>query len=138
MPGGYASARPFDNEKISSYFRAMLNSNTVSRSVLRVALLTAAVLLIPVMGMLFTDEVDWGVFDFVFAAVLLAGVGLLYELALRRPGSFALRAIATVIGVAAIVVGEADDAPGLVLFGGLVIVGTLALAARTSRREGRA
>ena len=109
-------------------------SSTTSRSVLRVALLTAAVLAIPALAMVFTDGTDWGVFDFVFAAILLGGVGLLYELALRRPGSFAYRAIATVVGVAAIAAGEADDAPGLVLFGCLIILGTIALAVRTARR----
>jgi hypothetical protein len=113
-------------------------SSSVSRSALRVVLVTAAVLLIPALGMIFSDEIDWGVFDFVFAAVLLGAVGVLYEVAMRRPASFALRLIATAIGVACIVVGEADDAPGMVLFGGLVIVGTLAMAARTGRREGRA
>ena len=62
--------------------------------------------------------------------MLLAGTGVLYELALRRPGSFVYRAIAAVIGVAAIVAGEADDAPGLVGFGCLVVLGTIALAVR--------
>jgi hypothetical protein len=46
------------------------------------------------------------------------------------------RAIATVIGLAAVVAGEADDAPGLVGFGCLVILGTIALAVRPSRRTG--
>ena len=111
-------------------------SSTVTRAGLRVVAVTAAVLLIPAVWMLLSDEADWGVFDFVLAAVLLSGVGVLYELAMRRPRSFALRLIATAVGVAAIVAGEADDAPGLVLFGGLVIVGTLAMAARTAQRSG--
>ena len=95
--------------------------------------------------MQFTDEVDWGVFDFVFAGVLLGGTGLLLELAARKPRNLAYRAAAAAIGVAAIVLGEADDAPGLVLFGGLLIVGTVALrsgppsaasSARDVRRQG--
>jgi hypothetical protein len=53
----------------------------------------------------------------------------------RKPRNIAYRAAATAIGVAAIVVGEADDAPGLVLFGGLLIVGTVALAVRTAERS---
>ena len=36
---------------------------------------------------------------------------------------------------AAIVLGQADDAPGLVLFGGLLIVGTVALGVRTAQRS---
>ena len=106
---------------------------SVARSARRVALLAALVLLVPLVAMQLTDGVAWSVADFVLAGVLLAGnVGALYELALRTPGSFVYRAIATVIGVAAIVAGEADDAPGLVGFGFLVVLGTIALAVRPS------
>ena len=109
---------------------------SIARSALRVALLTVLVLLVPLVAMQLTDEVAWSAADFVLAGVLLAGTGVLYELAMRRPGSFVYRAIATVIGVAAIVAGEADDAPGLVGFGCLVVLGTIALAVKPSRRAG--
>lgn len=105
------------------------------RSAVRVALATAFILLLPLVAMQITDEVDWGVADFVFAGVLLGGTGLLLELAARKPRNVAYRAAATAIGIAAIAFGEADDAPGLVLFGGLLIVGTVALAVRTARRS---
>ncbi len=104
-------------------------------AVVRVALATALILLLPLVAMQFTDGIDWGVFDFVFAAVLLGGTGLLLELALRKPRNLVYRAAAAAIGVAAIVLGEADDAPGLVLFGGLLIAGTVALAVRTAQRS---
>jgi hypothetical protein len=39
------------------------------------------------------------------------------------------------IGVAAIVYGEADDAPGLVLVGILLILGAVALGVWTARRS---
>jgi drug/metabolite transporter (DMT)-like permease len=111
-------------------------SKTASRPVLRVALATAFILLLPLVAMQITDEVDWGLADFAFAGVLLGGTGLLlHELAARKAGSIAYAAVATAIGVAAIVLGEADDAPGLVLFGGLLIVGTVALAVRTAQRS---
>ena len=41
-------------------------------------------LLIPLIAMQFTDEVNWTIFDFVLAAVLLSGTGLLLELALWK------------------------------------------------------
>jgi hypothetical protein len=110
-------------------------SKDSKRSVVRVALVTALILLAPLVAMQITDEVNWSVADFVFAGVLLGGTGLLLELAARRPGNIAYRAVAAAIGVAAVVVGEADDAPGLVLFGGLLIVGTVALAFRTAQRS---
>jgi hypothetical protein len=109
----------------------MKPSKPAHRSAVRVALVTAFVLLVPLVGMLFTDGVDWGVFDFVFAGALLAGTGLLLELAARRPRNVALRVAAGAIGVAAIALGEADDAPGLVLFGCLLIIGTVAMTVRT-------
>ncbi len=41
-------------------------------------------LLLPLVAMQFTDEVNWGPEDFLFAAILLGGSGLICELALRR------------------------------------------------------
>jgi hypothetical protein len=101
----------------------------------RIALATAFVVLLPLVAMLFTDEVDWGVFDFVSAAALVAGAGVLLELAVKRPSKIAYLIAAGTIGAAAIVLGEADDAPGLMLFGGLLILGTVALAVRTAVRS---
>ena len=43
--------------------------------------------------------------------------------------------LATGLGVAAIVLGEADDSPGLQGLGVLLIVGTVALGARARRRR---
>lgn len=71
---------------------------------------------------------QWSPADFVLAAVLLGGCGVLLRLAARNERNIAYRGAAIAIGVAAIVFGEADDAPGLVLFGGLLIVATVVLA----------
>jgi len=110
-------------------------STSSYRSAVRVALATAFIVLLPLVAMQFTDEVDWGVADFVLVAALVGGTGVLLELAARKPGVSAYGAVATAIGLAAIVLGEADDAPGLMLFGGLLIVGTVALAIRTAQRS---
>jgi hypothetical protein len=120
------SSNPKDVRKIST---------TAHRSAVRVALATAFILLLPLVAMQITDEVDWSLADFVVAGALLGGTGLLLELAVRKPGRLVYRAATTAIGVAAIVLGEADDAPGLVLFGGLLIIGTVALAVRTAQRS---
>jgi hypothetical protein len=111
----------------------MRPSSPVRRSVIRVALATALVLAVPLVAMQFTDEVDWTLGDFVFAAILFGGTGLLLELAVRRPRNAAYRVAAIVVGGASIALGEADDAPGLVLFGCLLIAGTLALTVRARR-----
>jgi hypothetical protein len=102
---------------------------------MRVALATAFILLVPLVAMQISDEVDWGLADFVFAGVLLGGTGLVLELAARKAANLAYLATATAIAVAAVVLGEADDAPGLVLFGCLLIVGTVVLAVRTALRS---
>lgn len=55
-------------------------------------LLTAAILLlIPFIAMQFTSEVNWSGFDFLVAAVLLLGTGLLIELVLRKVTKFEYR-----------------------------------------------
>jgi hypothetical protein len=109
---------------------------TLRRSALRIALPTAAILLVPLIAMQLGDAVRWSVADFVLAGALLVASGLLLDLAGRRPATIAFRAAAAVLGVAAIAFGLSDDAPGLVLFGCLLIGGTMALALRTAWRGG--
>jgi hypothetical protein len=111
----------------------MHDRRSITRSIGRVALVTALVLLVPLVWMQFDSEVDWSVFDFSVAAILLATGGLLIELALRRPRTLLFRGAAVALGGAAMVLGEADDAPGLVLFGLLLIGGAVALTVRTLR-----
>ena len=110
-------------------------STTTSRSVTRVALATAFVLMVPLVLMQFDDGTNWSVADFVFAGVLMVVAGTLLEVAVRRPGNVVLRIAAGVIGVAAVVLGESDDAPGLVGFGCLLIAAAIALSVRTALRS---
>ena len=115
-------------------WRAMKTSGSARRSAVRVALVTVLVLLVPLVAMQFTDEVDWSLFDFVLAGVLLGGSGLLLELAARKPCAVAYRVVLGAIGVTAIVLGEADDAPGLVLVGGLLIAAVVVLTVKAAQR----
>lgn len=41
-------------------------------------------LLIPLIGMQFTEEINWTLLDFMIAGVLLLGTGLIFELILRK------------------------------------------------------
>jgi hypothetical protein len=116
--------------------KGMRMSKAAHRPAVRIALGTAFILLLPLVAMQFTDEVDWGVADFVLAGALLGGTGLLLNrLAAMKTAGVAYPAVATAVGVAAIVLGEADDAPGLMLFGGLLIVATVGLVVRTAQRS---
>jgi hypothetical protein len=51
-----------------------------------------ALLLTPLVMMQISDEWHWGIGSFVFAGIMIGGVGLLYELAERASGSRAYRA----------------------------------------------
>ncbi len=111
-----------------------MSTSPTRRSAVRIAVVTAIVLLVPLLTMLVSDEADWGVFDFVLAGLLVAGAGVLLEIAVRSRGTAAYVAavVAAVLGAAAVAAGEADDAPGLVLFGGLLLLGTFALTLRAA------
>ena len=57
---------------------------TQNKRLTGIVLTVAFLLLIPLTAMLFTDEVDWNLFDFVVMGVLLLGTGLLCELVIRK------------------------------------------------------
>jgi hypothetical protein len=104
----------------------------------------AAVLLLPLIAMQFTDEVNWGPGDFALAAALVIGVGMSFELALRRTGSHAYRAAAAVALAAAFtlawanlavgVIGSEDNPANLMVWGVLAVGIFGALAARFQPR----
>jgi len=48
-------------------------------------------LILPFLAMQITNEVNWGITDFVIFGVMLAGVGGTNELATRRTGNIAYR-----------------------------------------------
>lgn len=104
------------------------------RSVTRVAVITVLLLLIPLARTLLGEGIDWGVFDFVLAGAIIAGAGLLIELTVRSRGTtaYAAAAVAGTLGVGAMVAGEADDAPGLVGFGLLLLLSMVALTVRNA------
>lgn len=51
-----------------------------AKNIIRSVLAAEFVLLVPLVSMLFTDEVDWGVADFIIVGILLAGAGAAYQL----------------------------------------------------------
>jgi hypothetical protein len=110
-------------------------TSSMYRSARRVALGVAVILSLPFLAMQFGSGVDWSVGDFVAAGVLLAVVGIAIELALRRAGSVVLAIGIASIGLAAAVFGNADDAPGLVLLGILLVAGGCAIGVRRAQRS---
>jgi hypothetical protein len=106
-----------------------------TRSIVRVALVTGVILLIPLVAMQFSDGWDWRPGDFLFLGALLAGFGLLVELAVKNPDNFRFRAATTGIGVVFIGWGVVGHGRHLVAFGLVLIAGTVALSVRAARRR---
>ena len=55
-----------------------------NKRLINILLTTAILLLIPLIAMQFTDAVNWTLSDFIVAATLLLGTGLMCELVLRN------------------------------------------------------
>jgi hypothetical protein len=85
-----------------------MTTPSLARSALRVAAWTAGLLLVPLLAMQLSAEMDWGIGDFMAAGALLFSAGMVYVVAARRCRSAAQRALvaAGVIAVTATVWAE--------------------------------
>ena len=103
---------------------------------LRAALwaVAALILLAPLVAMQFTAEVKWDLADFAVAGALLVGVGLAFELAVRKTGNFAYRAAVGVALAAAFMLVWVNLAVGIIgdegndanlMYGGVLAVGII-------------
>jgi len=100
----------------------------------------ALLLLLPLVAMRLTQEVNWTASDFVFAGVLFGSVGLAFELIVRKSGSLAYRfgaALAVLAAFLTIWVNGAvgmigsEDNPYNLLFGGVLLIALIgAIVAR--------
>lgn len=73
----------------------------------------AVLLALPAIAMQFTHEVAWGSEDFAFAALLLVGAGLIYELAVWKLLTARARWVAGAVIVLAVLGIWADAAVGV-------------------------
>jgi hypothetical protein len=111
---------------------ASARTRPLRRSAARVALGVAIVLALPLTGMLVSDGVDWSLADFAAAGIFLTAIGVALEVAVRRAGNRVTAAGIAAVGTAAVICGEAGDAPGLVLLGVLLVGSAVALAVRAA------
>ncbi|HEX8657063.1 MAG TPA: hypothetical protein VF690_05995 [Hymenobacter sp.] len=104
---------------------------TLTKSLTRVALATAILLLIPLLAKQFNPEMAWTLFDFAAAGTLLFGAGLAYVLVARLGGTAAYRLAAGVtVGVALLLVWTnlavgligSENNPANLLYGGVLAV----------------
>ncbi|HEX8387828.1 MAG TPA: hypothetical protein VF636_02325 [Sphingomonas sp.] len=107
----------------------------------------AALMAAPAVAMLFTREMAWGLEDFAFAAVMLGGVGLVFELAGRVSDRLAYL-LGVGIGLAAafllvwinLAVGiiGSEENPANLLYAGVVAVAAVGAACARLRPAGMA
>ena len=105
----------------------------------------AALLLLPLVAMQFTSEVDWTFSDFIVMGALLGIVGGLYEVATRLSDSTAYRAgagVAVVTGFLIVWVNLAvgmlgsEHNPANLLFGGVLLVAMIGALVGRFRPDG--
>jgi len=113
---------------------------TLTKSLFRVALATAFLLLIPLVAMQFSQEMKWDMADFVVAGVLLFGTGLTYVVVSRMGNTTSYRlgaGVAVLAGLLLIWINLAvgflgsENNPANLLFGAVLVVASVgALVAR--------
>jgi hypothetical protein len=106
-----------------------------NKRILIVIIITFLILLIPLVAMQFTNEVDWSPGDFLIMGVLIMGLGLAFEFATRRGNLSYKFAVTIAVGTAFLLTWSnlavgfiGDDNPANLLFFVLVIflgLGTL-------------
>jgi len=107
---------------------------SIRRQMIYVALATASLLLVPLVAMQFTGEVQWSPFDFILMGLLLFGTGLTYVLLSRLSDNRAYRVaigIAVLTGLFVIWINLAvgiigsEDHPANTLYAAVLFVGVL-------------
>lgn len=63
----------------------------LSRRLQIIILIVTTLLLIPLIAKFFTDEVNWSLFDFIVAGIILMGTGLSGELIMRKVTKLSIR-----------------------------------------------
>jgi len=109
--------------------------------------IAALLVLLPLVAMQFTDEVDWDETDFIFAGVLFGSVGLLAELTVRMTRNFAYRTGVAFALAASFLIIWANAAVGMIgdednpynlLFLGVIVLALLGGALARFRAQGMA
>jgi len=85
-----------------------------AKALIRIAIPTAVILLLPLLAMQFTDEVLWDAADFVVAGTLLFAAGLTYQRVARRGRTTPYRVAVGVAVAAALLLVWMHPAVGLI------------------------
>jgi hypothetical protein len=97
-------------------------------------IVTGIILLIPFIAMQFSNEVQWSLFDFIFAGVLIFGIGASYKLITRKKENLFYRIAVFIFLVTILIliwvngaVGilGSEDNPANLLYGGVILIGII-------------
>jgi len=112
--------------------------------IVQVVLATGLLLLVPLVAMQVSEEVNWSPADFLFAGVLLVATGLAFKLAAKRTNQIRYRAAFAVAIIAALLlvwlnlavglIGSEENPANLMYFGVLAVQIIGSLAARFQYR----
>lgn len=118
-----------------------------TKRIIRIAFITVFILLIPFMAMQFTDEVDWKLFDFVVAGILIFGAGITFELVSAKMNNTFYRAAAALtvltaliliwVNLAVGIIGMEDN-PANLMYAGVLIVAVTGIVIARFRPKGMA
>lgn len=105
-----------------------------TKNIIRIVIGTVVILLIPLIAMQFTEQVQWGFFDFIFMGILLLGTGLSFEYISSKGNTLSYRiavGLAALTGLALIWINAAvgiigDDNPRNLMYIGVVLLGLIA------------
>jgi peptidoglycan/LPS O-acetylase OafA/YrhL len=86
---------------------------TKNKRLSAILLTVVLMLLVPLIAMQFTSDVNWSVFDFAVASVLLFGTGLLCEFVMRKVKTMKLRIIICAVILIALFLIWAELAVGI-------------------------
>lgn len=115
---------------LAKFYNSDNNNHLLKKSVL-IIFITGLILLIPLIAMQFSDEVNWGVIDFIAAGILISGTGIVYQFIAGRTKDKLYKTafgIALVTGFLIIwtnlavgIIGSEDNPANLLFFGVLLI-----------------
>ncbi|MDP8905531.1 MAG: hypothetical protein M3N29_09535 [Chloroflexota bacterium] len=131
----------------ASWRRQHAPPTTAYRSIVRMVLVVALMLMLPLLAMHFSDDVVWSLSDFAVAGALLLATGLMYQFAARKAHNFAYRAgVAVALGAGLFLVwvvlavgaiGVEGD-PADLMYLGVLGVGTVGAVIARFQPEGMA
>ncbi|HLO91985.1 MAG TPA: hypothetical protein VK172_12550 [Lentimicrobium sp.] len=110
------------------------NPTPVMEIIVRTALIAAAILIIPLVIMLTTDEMNWSVIDYIIVWLLLFGAGVTFRLLTRKKSRLTYRigiGLAVLTGLfmmwvnlAVGIVGSGPNAANL-MYAGILVIGMI-------------